>query len=532
MTLAGSERLMMDALADICLRIGGSPDSEIWNPVGRHVELLSDLGVRYEQVIQLDSDKYSDLLPAGAQNMWEHLVPFEGFEVDLADEDVRVATLRGAQRVAVLDSHIMRGNWTGTADPRHCVLLKSADVRCNPTLTVAVNETGVPAVGQPFRFRQWLPAAAYRANFNGESLSELRISFPDEVSADVVAVLFRTDFRSIADEIDKILPEYSKPEFAKANVGELVSGPLFGLITSLHWYIGEALKVSQRAFASELAESDREGFRSWVMTRLRRVDRWDRPLEQFSESLDATLERLGRPQALSRDQLEALTSELSTKLRESRFVFGCLGAVDSSGSILKLPEQLGSEKNGIRRLLKPDQVVVPFTTEREVGTQGKRSGLILMVLGGLLLMTSMFDRSWLPDMIWVLDMPRSSPLESDRLDALREPLVALLLLFPAVLYSQFFQSRPRSRIGSQAQLGTFAVLSLFFAMPILPAALLVTDVSSEVIGALTFGIGLASLVAGAAVLWLFSAPRLGGLRISEALAAVRSRADQVREGAV
>lgn len=159
---------------------------------------------------------------------------------------------------------------------------------------------------------------------------------------------------------------------------------------------------------------------------------------------------------------------------------------------------------------------IPFTTEREPGTQGLRSAASLLLLGMFLLLISRCDLSWFPHFLrpaaigsWFGRTPASNST------AIVGPLVAVLVIFPIALYGQFFQTRPRTDIGNSSQLSSFALHSFLFALPTIPAILAATgrdlrivSITSVVLACVAFGVGFR-------LLRTYSGSRLEGLRWAE-----------------
>lgn len=122
-----------------------------------------------------------------------------------------------------------------------------------------------------------------------------------------------------------------------------------------------------------------------------------------------------------------------------------------------------------------NELIVPYSTEREPSNNKLRAAALLALLSATIL-TIALPILWLYARTHVsvpCVLPEMSGWRAERLfERLRSPLVTALVVFPTALYGQFFQIRPVTRIGSTARSGTFALLSLLFALPMIPAALI------------------------------------------------------------
>jgi hypothetical protein len=224
---------------------------------------------------------------------------------------------------------------------------------------------------------------------------------------------------------------------------------------------------------------------------------------------------------LDHDAAVALGTSLASRLNEP--VQFCVAAMAEESGEVGLPTDLGTAN--YRRVtphISMNRVVLPFSTEREPKTQGNRTALLLASLGALLIVLATVDRSMWTPCVADAGICESQPptiFATSSLGTITEVLVAILLIFPAALYAQFYQARPQTDIGNRAQLGTFALLSLVFALPILPAALLAAGHSIRTSAFFIFWSGFVALASALTVGLVFRAKRLRSLRWKFAKAA-------------
>jgi hypothetical protein len=161
--------------------------------------------------------------------------------------------------------------------------------------------------------------------------------------------------------------------------------------------------------------------------------------------------------------------------------------------------------------------VIPFTAKKE-GNQSKTSGAILLLFALTMLFISTIDLSWLGAQGSFFEFLRNLSQLSNgtEMKDLREPLIAMLLIFPTALYAQFFQTRPKERLGVGVQLSTFAALSLVFALPVIPAAFVAIGWSSVVVSVACVSTAIIGVIMAVLVIWMFSNKSLLGVRVREA----------------
>jgi hypothetical protein len=117
-------------------------------------------------------------------------------------------------------------------------------------------------------------------------------------------------------------------------------------------------------------------------------------------------------------------------------------------------------------------LVVPYSSRRS--TREWLRPFLLVVLAGVQLAVAWRVR-W-PYKLWFDGEQDVGYLISRHmLRESAEPIVALLLIFPALLYGQFAQLRPETVAQQHSRLGTFAVLSLAFVLPLVPVMLVLGD---------------------------------------------------------
>lgn len=215
--------------------------------------------------------------------------------------------------------------------------------------------------------------------------------------------------------------------------------------------------------------------------------------------------------------LERVIVDLSGLVKTHRQVeFVCPMKLDPGGSIdLADFVERASEVTSPARYLSAG-LQVPFTAEREPSTLGRASSLLLGILGVTLVIMAMLDSTWLFSVSQWIGFNRDAPVPpSPDMSGLRDAVVAILVIFPGVLYGQFFQSRPKSPVGVKAQMATFALMSLLFVLPVIPAVILAVGGSSAAASVFLFLGGIVSIIVAVVSTFALRPARLLKLRLEE-----------------
>jgi hypothetical protein len=358
--------------------------------------------------------------------------------------------------------------------------------------------------------RQLLPVGKIELRFDQPSpLGPIEIAAPDFATIEWVALDCKISVSSHVDEIRDCVTmaggtSVQQTEILKAGVERVVN-----LLTGALGHV-----------ADHVDEAQRQARRIKRFPTIRRRS-WSHNLRRIIAELQETWENCPRDSAGLKRQIDRLI----TLLQSASIEFSYCTKVTKNTNLEVALDRLDSVLGELTQFTSLKSLVIPFTTEKEPHNQPRSAGATLLVLAALMMVISFFTSNWpsndsgngLPEL---LNKLRPDSIEFTQL---REPLVALLLIFPAALYARFFQARPRSGLGAGVQLNTFAALSLVFALPMIPAVLVATGWSLEVVSAACGLAALVAVIAGALVLRLFSQGSLGRLRRREATLAARPR---------
>ncbi|MGL5824618.1 MAG: hypothetical protein ACRCYU_07255 [Nocardioides sp.] len=346
-------------------------------------------------------------------------------------------------------------------------------------------------------WRQLLPVSVAKLEFGDPpgAVLPISINFPELATIDVTLLKARVVHwqpeLSILNEVLSRLPlngsDANRADRADLNM----------LITNL----GTAYH-SAHGILSSILTAQEDQTRLLASPTLRRKKLVPTPWKRELVELRTRIEEWNKknPQTMATDQLRERSGKLIEILANTHPQFFFPAQVQEASIE---PHALTAVIAGSQQRLSCNEIALPYTTPKDQNVRGKRSSLLLIFLSLVLASVALTDLSWLGGWdsgTWLrTTFPQRDP------DDLREVLVALLLLFPAALYSQFFQSRPRSRLGSSARSGVFALLSLVFTLPIVPVTLIAIGRSlrqASIASATCAGICLAAGV----LVWLGFAP--------------------------
>lgn len=374
-----------------------------------------------------------------------------------------------------------------------------------------------------FHLGQLWPVGCMEIVFHGNTpFSALAAQFPEHAHVDVVGIKCSVDWTTFTNSVRELLNSEHLREAGEVdaegvwetfctNVDQHCVYMVHGIVRGLKNAIGEAatsvLNDKKRTKTESIWMGGLDGT-------LAACDEWS-----------TTWRKSGIDARTAKSAAEKLIEALNTG---ASFVLP--GKLSTEGQIDQA-KFVAALRGSAERLVRVDSVIAPFTSEREPGTQGKRSSLILGLLATILLGVSIVDLSWLPKW-WIFSwIPEATMPDAtsavERAESLRESLVALLLIFPAALYGQFFQLRPTSLVGHRAQSGTFAALSALFALPIIPAALIATGSNLAMLSVVAMVLGALSLFSAVIVGLLFSGGALERVRVSSLIGQIESDSKRV-----
>lgn len=481
---------------------------ELWRAVEYRFTLAETLELRAEQSLLLDSSK---LFPLAHESSQFEIVPIPGLGGRDSIVTIKVTSVEGTRNVPRLNAdsvEYLTGCNPAESQFDVVIPLTRSELLSSPTVTVETRS----ATAQPLDIRaslgQLRPVSDLHAqNTTPSTMPLLRVFLPEYATSNIAGLLCELNWASEAREVRGALEEAeSIDESGRAkSVYFAVSGSLDRVKASteaLHRRIDESAQALLMDAGRRNTATPSE-WRAEVASALETLSEWDQAHQRK------------KLRKLSLAGIYSAGMDWANLLDQLRPRFVLLSEVDqASGEIdlAALEHSLGDSLSDVARF---SSIRVPFTTENEPGTLGKRSSVVLAGLGILLLLTTLVDTSWLSI--------GNGPTE-ELAGTLRDPLVALLLVFPAALYAQFFQSRPRSPIGIRAQMATFAILSLVFALPAAPAIAAAVGWDLRAVSILCFVC--AAVAFGTSVwLWLsFSDDRLRKMRLKAILEAPELRA--------
>jgi hypothetical protein len=531
--------------ADMCLYLSQIPDSfPLWVPLELRVSFDESLGITIENIATLNSRALLDAVPKieGRQ-----LVPImvSVDDDDEVDHQPRVEVLTATQRrVTVPVAPAALALMLGGPLPRphyRAIILDGLDCISFPMVAIALPSRSSP-VGQsglePSRASVMQSIAELRpvghvdvVFTSGTQLTPIRLQVPSRATVDVVGIECTIDLSGKIGGVDRLLAD-AQQEIAAGSQepGGRTGAP--GRLLQRRTAASElALELIEREASElkDLLEALSKAVQVGVRSRLGLPEaevaaEWIGPLNDVRSALADWLKsvREGRP----RVEGNGRSNTTSRTMEEAVIAAGRLKEILRRQMVLVLPAALdpttGLLDSGMLREVhrsvpvKVGGLRVPFTTEREPETQGRRSGFILMTLGILMLAMACVDLSWLPSyrvFHWLPNVMALLPSEEEaRAGLVIEPLVTLLLVFPAALYTQVFQNRPKTEMGNRAQLGTFAALSVAFVLPTVPAAVLIVTTDLKTFSILATIVAVVITAVGAVVWTLFLPSRLARMR--------------------
>lgn len=484
----------------------------------QRLSIEPDLTIEVRRLWQLKAASLPDALTALGPNdiiLFPMRVPEVGSR---RDASVTVHSLEGERRGRVVDNSVLGWNLSSNPSPSGALpltidLLRREVDECS-TIDLVVAQPGRSPVGRRFRPRQLLPVSAFEIDFpGGTSVTPLAIDFPGTASADVVVLNCELDMTTTRNALKTYREHWLSADEDPAAAGRLFCTEVTTLASSVRDDCNRILDCHTKDYVKKAAG------RRWGLAVTKVPRRWTNDIVKLKESVTSVHDDSASLEDPTVHDVVRMTERLLTAVKPA-IAFSVLGSITTEG-VARLPPLISNRWDLFTRRVRFEHVVVPITTENEPGSQGKRSALIVFILSVLLLALSLFDRSWLPT--WLpnrLGLNRSEkPLGKPELDLVLDALVAILLIFPAILYSQYFQTRPRSNLGNRAQSGTFALVSLAFTLPLVPAILLVLGSPTRNIAVVMFFFGAIVCFASFLVLGVFSAANLKRMRVTEGLKA-------------
>jgi len=482
--------------------VGADRDSGPWRAVEYRFSLDDALDLSVSRSFYLDSQI---LEKSGVLRSEIEVIPLPRIESHTWPALVEVVSITGRRTTVPVHPQSLKKlvEHAGAAEGEYIgIPLTLEESRSSPIVSVTTSSTTRHPLDSKLRARQLQPVSSFYAPFEYKStVPALRVSLPEYAETDVAAIVCQLDWSRDAERLQlAALDIESLPDLSAQGRAELLSGKVSTAFRKAQDDIEKSISLARDSASAAISQVEGDGYKppdSWTVELLAS----DRLLRHWSAKWPAP----GPNDAQDFNDVLESASQLCDVLRYLAPRFVLIVAIQRITGLACFVESRTAFPDGLRKSTRLLSVRVPFTTEREPGTLGKRSSVVLFGLGALLGLTALVDLSW-------LGIGESKDAGSD---PLRDPLVALLLIFPAALYGQFFQSRPRSAIGIRAQLGTFAILSLLFALPIGPALAAAIGLPLWFVSLICAVLAVFASVAGWWVWRVFSNDRLRELRVNE-----------------
>ncbi|MCP4308794.1 MAG: hypothetical protein GY788_28745 [bacterium] len=485
----------------LCASLSSDVDAALWSLQGHEIEFEDVLRVRLSQRWALNSAAVlGEVTPLPERQVVPVVEQVGASEV----RSVEVRSVRGVRHTESAVTRTVKSLVdSDTVGDYISVSLDRDEFETNAEVVLSADLPGRPPVS-PFALSLLRPISRVEIRFNeGTELAPITIRRPDIATVEVIGIRINVDWSPVlavlAGHLERlrIAPELPSDEFARS-VLESVEEKVTEYSARVDNLRSKARNLSRAAMEhSKITVAD-DGTCSGSDVQFGSgLDKLHELFCAYVSAWDPTAPIEGEIR-----RLDTLCSQLEDMVELG---IHCALSLDASSTVD--PRGL---RDGLGTLQVPmaiEEVVIPFTTESEPGTQGKRSAILLFFLAVALMAISVVDLSWLIGH-HAYDIPHKT---ADPL-ALVEPIVAVLILFPGMLYAQFFQTRPMTPLGARAELGTFAFLSLVFALPLIPAVLAATGFSFCVVSFTCFVLALVALGCAIYVWRLFKLGSLARMR--------------------
>jgi hypothetical protein len=509
--LYASNLVVAQQFADLCTTLESPDTVSPWNYVAQEVIVRESLDVTLRRTWHLDSRILLDMRQDLGQRALIPLIPLN--PASPSANKITIAAL-AAERTTdpvparTLNSLTDSGSPGQTAWTRWLAVPMSAgEFTSSPVVNVlATSEYRNPVSGR-FSLGELWPVGCMEIVFHGNTpFTAIAARFPEYATVDIVGIKCTVTWTQKADEISDLLNSESLKQ-APDTPGvwrtfyKSVDNDCFNAVNGQFTELKSAI---EQAASTTLGEAEQRKSRAI----------WSGGLDLTKTAFEKWTKAWNNNNPDAKQVKEAAEGLIKILRDGTKFVLP--GKLSSEGNI-EQANLVAALRESVDRLVRVDSVVAPFTSEREPSTQGRRSSLILALLGLVLLGSAFVDLRWLPNLPIFDWLPHTAPMPNkavvlERANSLREPMVALLLIFPAALYGQFFQLRPTSLVGHRAQSATFAALSTLFALPIVPAAYLAAGGTLPKTSVVCLAIGIVALIAAVVVGLLFSGTALERVR--------------------
>ena len=395
--------------------------------------------------------------------------------------EVEVNALGHTRRVRPVPSHSLRdlapldeGELAAAEDAFVCIPLTAKETHCSPTVSISWTTPG-SARTDSFRPSRFLPITDIRTSFIREGVPEsVQLELPDHANADHIALEFSAHllmFSGLRNSIPILDEVVLSDKESPAPAALMAASTRTRMLTIAQ----DHRALFQQIITMIHVKIDELGLATLINSRTRLTKKWAGGAVRALAQIDAWNSRM--PATPTSEEVRAATLELAEILRSANGMKFVIPFRLSGSSVVELKNVRALANNPQRIAILWEGLRAPFTSEREPSSLGPGSAISMFFLAAVLGFLSWISWEWLPD-AWTI--PRSSTGASPEMNDIRDALVTVLILFPAALYGQFFQHRPKSAAGLKAQLSTFTLFSLLFFLPLGPAAWIAMggDVSS------------------------------------------------------
>lgn len=385
--------------------------------------------------------------------------------------EVEVNALGIARRVRPVPTHSLRdlnplneSELNAAEDAFVCIPLTANETHCSPTVSMSWTTPGA-ARTDSFRLSRFLPVTDIRTSFDRESVPEsIQLELPDHANADYVALEFSADLltlsslRNAISTLDDVVLNAAESPAPAASMAALTRTHMLAIAQDYR-------ALFQQIVAMIHGKLDELDLATLFNSKSRLTKKWAGDAVRALDEIDAWNSKM--PPVPTSKEVRTATLELVKILDSANGMTFVIPFRLSGSSIVELKNVRSLEDNPQTIAILWRGLQAPFTSEREPLSLGPGSAISMFFLSAVLGFLSWISWEWLPE-AWAI--PRFSIGPTPEMKDIRDALVTVLILFPAALYGQFFQHRPKSAAGVKAQLSTFTLFSLLFFLPLVPAA--------------------------------------------------------------
>jgi hypothetical protein len=482
------------------LTVNLQPDSPpFWDLEGVRLEITEQLQTKLSYEYELRSDTISDQLEGMPYTALVPIAPISQRGRASPAHEAEISTPFGKRTIHPLE--VKREQPTNGTGRRYLGLVMTApEYASSPRVSLRAR---VPNTAR-FSARDIVTTVGFvEVDFQGFPPAEIAVQLPQDATADLVAVTVLVNLERLRKNLEEARDRITQAiALGNANTWLLqhlifsYAGDIKSLLENLETKVeSEGLRFPKANRASYSLRREVDAIASQSLLK-GETGSSANPGEAHRQHLQRQLDRLIL--AISHRRCE-YTYVL--KLANGRLRLDDLVAIALS---LQVPDEESPQNTwyvGGDIQLELTQLLVPFTMERDPQIHRLRTSVVL----GLLALTLAIPALVLLPEFWAVPAPdairdiHASLIAPNPIlpNSLRGPMATLLLLFPAALYSQFLQFRPGTPIAARARGGTYILLSLLFALPIVPAGLVAAGGSFSLVVVLMAFLAIVTLAAAA-----------------------------------